>query len=50
MNKTRPPVHWTERIRVILFLVVYIAWVESTFPREEIIWAAALTPQEDTKQ
>ena len=30
--KTKPKVHWTERIRVVLFLVVYIAWVESTFP------------------
>lgn len=32
MKKTKHPSHWTEKIRVVLALLVYVAWVESTFP------------------
>ena len=31
-RETKPAVHWTERVRVILALLAYIVWVESTFP------------------
>ena len=31
-NKTLQPQHWTERSRQIIFLLVYVAIVESTFP------------------
>ena len=32
MRKTKHPSHWTEKIRVVLALLAYVAWVESTFP------------------
>jgi len=32
MKPTKIAVHWTERIRVIVFLLVWVIWVEMTFP------------------
>ena len=32
IKQTKHPSHWTEKIRVVLALLMYVAWVESTFP------------------